>query len=115
MDKSRLSESDLCDKFIRPALERADWDGMTQIYREYPLRAGRVVVRGRQARRDASTVLRADFVLFHKANIPLAVHASQHDKTRFEFPMPSARPGIRWTGWCARPWRNRRLRSHCDG
>ncbi|RZS53294.1 EcoAI/FtnUII family type I restriction enzme subunit R [Sphaerotilus mobilis] len=73
MNKIHLSESDICDKFIRPAMERAGWDGMAQIYREYPLRAGRVVVRGRKARRDASTVLRADYALFHKPNIPLAV------------------------------------------
>ena len=73
MNKKGLSESDICDKFIRPAMEAAGWDGMAQIYREYPLRAGRVVVRGRQARRDASTVLRADYALFHKTNIPIAV------------------------------------------
>jgi type I restriction enzyme, R subunit len=73
MDKKALSESDICDKFIRPAMEAAGWDGMVQIYREYPLRAGRVVVRGKQARRDASTVLRADYALFYKTNIPLAV------------------------------------------
>ena len=72
-NKSRLSESDICDKFVRPAIERAGWNGMDQIYREYPLRAGRVVVRGRKARRDASTVLRADYALFFKTNIPLAV------------------------------------------
>ncbi|WP_270175231.1 EcoAI/FtnUII family type I restriction enzme subunit R [Diaphorobacter sp. ED-3] len=73
MDKTKLSESDICEKFIRPAMEQAGWDGMDQIYREYPLRAGRVVVRGRQAQRDKSTVLRADYALFFKANIPLAV------------------------------------------
>lgn len=73
MNKKALSESDICDKFIRPAIEAAGWDGMSQIYREYPLRAGRVVVRGRRARRDASTVLRADYALFWKTNIPLAV------------------------------------------
>lgn len=73
MNKKTLSESDICDKFIRPAMESAGWDGMSQIYREYPLRAGRVVVRGRKARRDASTVLRADYALFFKTNIPLAV------------------------------------------
>jgi type I restriction enzyme R subunit len=73
MQKNELSESDICDKFIRPAIEAAGWDGMSQIYREYPLRAGRVVVRGRQARRDRSTVLRADYALFYKTNIPLAV------------------------------------------
>ncbi|MBK7510351.1 MAG: hypothetical protein IPI16_20640 [Comamonadaceae bacterium] len=41
--------------------------------------AGRVVVRGKKAQRDPATVLRADFALFHKANIPLAVvEARQH-------------------------------------
>ena len=73
MNKKTLSESDICDKFIRPAMEQGGWDGMAQIYREFPLRAGRVVVRGRRARRDTSTVLRADYVLFFKPNIPLAV------------------------------------------
>ena len=73
MNKKTLSESDICDKFIRPAMERAGWNGMDQIYSQYPLRAGRMVVRGRQARRDATTVLRADYALFHKVNIPLAV------------------------------------------
>lgn len=53
-------------------MEAAGWDGMTQIYREYSLRAGRVVVRGHQAKREASTVLRADHALFYKPNIPLA-------------------------------------------
>ncbi len=73
MNKKILSESDICDKFIRPAMERAGWSGMEQIYREYPLRAGRMIVRGRQARRDFTTVLRADYALFYKINIPLAV------------------------------------------
>jgi type I restriction enzyme, R subunit len=73
MNKKALSESDICDKFIRPAMEQAGWDGMVQLFREFPLRAGRVVVRGRRAKRDSSTVLRADFALFFKPNIPLAV------------------------------------------
>ena len=46
MDKKVLSESDLCDKVIHPAMERAGWHGLDQIYREFPLRAGRVAVRG---------------------------------------------------------------------
>ena len=73
MDKKNLSESDICDKFIRPAMVQAGWSGQDQIFREYPLRAGRVVVRGSKAYRDKSTVLRADYALFYKANIPLAV------------------------------------------
>lgn len=73
VDKKKLSESDICDKFIRPAMEKAGWHGMDQIYREFPLRAGRVVVRGNKAQRDKSTVLFADYVLCLKPNIPLAV------------------------------------------
>jgi type I restriction enzyme R subunit len=73
VNKKDLSESDICDKFIRPAMEAAGWNGMDQIYREFPLRAGRVVVRGQKSYRDKNTVLRADYALFHKLNIPLAV------------------------------------------
>ena len=73
MNKKALSESDICDKFIRPAMETAGWNGMDQIYREFPLRAGRVVVRGQKSFRDKTTVVRADCALFHKPNIPLAV------------------------------------------
>ncbi len=80
MDKTHLSESDICDKYIRPAMERAGWNGLDQIFREYPLRAGRVVVRGSKAYRDKSTVLRADYALFYKANIPLAVVEAKDNK-----------------------------------
>ena len=73
MDKSKLSETDICEKFISPALVQAGWDVIEQILREYPLRPGRMVVRGTRARRDKKSVLRADYVLFWKANIPLAV------------------------------------------
>ena len=43
MDKKNLSESDISDKFIRPAIVRAGWHTLDQIYAQYPLRAGRVV------------------------------------------------------------------------
>src|SRR6218665_373719 len=76
---SNLRKNDICDKLIRPAMEKAGWSSMDQIYRAYPLRPGRVMVWGNEARRDSSTKLRADFVLFYKANTPLAVvQASQH-------------------------------------
>lgn len=80
MDKTNLSESDICDKFIRPAMVDAGWTGLDQIFREYPLRAGRVVVRGSKSYRDKSTVLRADYALFYKANIPLAVVEAKDNK-----------------------------------
>ncbi|MEP6825881.1 MAG: restriction endonuclease, partial [Ramlibacter sp.] len=73
MAEAKLSETDICDKFITPALRQAGWDLHEQIFREYTLRPGRVVVRGRFSSRDKRSVLRADYVLCHKANIPLAV------------------------------------------
>jgi type I restriction enzyme R subunit len=73
MDKSALSESDISDKFVRPAMVQAGWHTLDQIYAQFPLRAGRVVVRGTKAHRDKATVLKADFALFLKSNIPLAV------------------------------------------
>jgi len=81
MNKKSLSESDISDKYVRPAMLAAGWHALEQIYAQYPLRAGRVVVRGKTARRDASTVLRADYALFFKVNIPLAaveVKDNQH-------------------------------------
>jgi len=73
VDKKKLSEADICEKFITPAIQQAGWDTIEQIYREYTLRPGRVVVRGNHASRDKKSVLRADYVLFYKTNIPLVV------------------------------------------
>jgi type I restriction enzyme R subunit len=58
MNNNNLSESDISDKFIRPAIVQAGWNTLDQIYAQYPLRAGRVVVRGKTAKRDKATVLR---------------------------------------------------------
>ncbi len=73
MNKNNLSESDSSDKYIRPAMVQAGWHTLDQIYAQFPLRAGRVVVRGNKSHRDESTVLKADFALFLKTNIPLAM------------------------------------------
>ncbi|MFN2111352.1 MAG: type I restriction endonuclease, partial [Anaerolineae bacterium] len=67
---SKLSEQDICLRFITPAIEKAGWD-RTQIRRELTLTAGRVIVRGRMTVRGEQK--RADYVLFHKPGLPLAV------------------------------------------
>jgi type I restriction enzyme R subunit len=72
LNKKNLTESDISDKYVRPAIVRAGWNEFDQIYAQYPLRAGRVSVRGKKSHRDESTVLRADYALFYKANIPIA-------------------------------------------
>jgi type I restriction enzyme R subunit len=68
-----LSERDICTKFILPALEQAGWNRQSQLFEEYPLRVGRVTVRGNKGKRDLSTTRRADYALFYKPGIPLAV------------------------------------------
>ena len=37
------TERDVEDKLVRPAVLRAGWDGDTQVFGQFPLRAGRVV------------------------------------------------------------------------
>ena len=71
MNKEQLSERDICTKFITPALERAGWDIATQIREEFPLTKGRVIVRGQLHTRAKHK--RADYVMFYKPNMPIAV------------------------------------------
>ena len=71
MDKKSLSERDICTKFITPALSKAGWDVDSQIREEVNLTKGRVMVRGRIAIRDKNK--RADYVLYFKPNLPVAV------------------------------------------
>ena len=71
MNNKKLSERDICTKFITPALEQAGWDITTQIREEFPLTKGRVIVRGKLHTRAQHK--RADYVLFYKPNIPIAV------------------------------------------
>lgn len=70
-DKRALSEAEICQNFITPALEQAGWEKLTQIRREYTFTAGRVIVRGKLAVRGKKK--RADYLLFYQTNLPLAV------------------------------------------
>jgi len=71
MNKKTLSERDICTKYITPAIESAGWDRMEQIREEVSFTAGRVIVRGRLVARGKAK--RADYILYYKPNIPLAV------------------------------------------
>jgi type I restriction enzyme R subunit len=70
-DKKSLTERDICTKFINPAIEKAGWDIQTQVREEVYLTAGKVIVRGKLVSRGKSK--RADYVLYRKPNLPLAV------------------------------------------
>ena len=47
MSKKTLSESDICAKYITPAVIQAGWDEALQIRREVFFTKGRIIVRGK--------------------------------------------------------------------
>ncbi|MCY4555176.1 MAG: DEAD/DEAH box helicase family protein [Chloroflexi bacterium] len=71
MDKRSLSERDICTKFITPALRKAGWDEMLQIREEVSFTKGRIIVRGKLVTRGKTK--RADYILYYKPNIPVAI------------------------------------------
>lgn len=71
MDKRGLSERDICTKYITPALRNAGWDEMLQIREEVSFTKGRIIVRGKLVTRGQAK--RADYILYYKPNIPLAL------------------------------------------
>ena len=71
MNKKTLSERDICTKFITPALEHAGWDKISQILEEVTFTDGKIYVRGRFSARGARK--RADYILYYKPNIPIAI------------------------------------------
>jgi len=71
IDKKTLSERDICTKFITPAVEKAGWDRLTQLLEEVTFTDGKIYVRGKLTARGAKK--RADYVLYYKPNIPIAI------------------------------------------
>ena len=71
MNKKTLSERDICTKFITPALEKAGWDKQLQILEEVSFTDGKIYVRGKITARG--TRKRADYILYYKPNIPIAI------------------------------------------
>src|SRR5690625_1624179 len=70
MSKLHLSEEDIKARYITPAVTEAGWD-LEKIRFEYAFTAGRIIVRGKMTARGKRK--RADYVLFYKSNLPLAV------------------------------------------
>ena len=74
MNKKSLTEADIRTKYITPALVGPNgdkWDVMTQVREEVYFTNGRVIVRGKTVKRGESK--KADYLLFYKPNLPLAV------------------------------------------
>lgn len=71
MDKKTLTERDICTKYITPSIEKAGWDLLSQVREEVGFTEGRIYVRGKLHTRGAQK--RADYILYFKPNIPIAV------------------------------------------
>ena len=71
VNKQDLSERDICSKFIGPAVYLAGWDPMLQIREEVSFTNGRIIVRGKLVTRGKAK--RADYILYYRPNIPIAI------------------------------------------
>lgn len=84
MDRAQYSERDICTKFIIPAIQQAGWL-QHQFREEVSLTDGRVMVRGKLAIRIKNPEVkggpkRADFVLYARPNVPIAVIEAKQAK-----------------------------------
>lgn len=83
MDKSEkqaLSESDVCDLFITPAIVDAGWDQLRQVRREVTLTPGPVIVRGNLSSRNKKKRKFADYVLSWQPGLPVAIVEAKDNK-----------------------------------
>jgi hypothetical protein len=74
MNKKALTEADIRTKFVTPAIlgeNGSKWDVMTQVREEIYFTKGRVIVRGKTVRRGEAK--KADYLLFYRPNLPIAV------------------------------------------
>jgi len=72
-EKKKLSEIDICNLFITPAIKDAGWDQLRQIRREVTLTPGPVIVRGNMSSRNKKKKKFADYVLSWEPGVPIAV------------------------------------------
>lgn len=70
-NKKDLSEEDIKMKYITPALVQSNWSVKNDMRAEYYFTDGRIDVRGNKVHRRKGK--KADYLLFYKANLPIAV------------------------------------------
>ncbi|CAM3884638.1 DEAD/DEAH box helicase family protein [Flavobacterium jumunjinense] len=78
INKKTLSERDICSKYINPSLEKAGWDMKRQVREEVSFTDGRIIVQGKLYTRGQSK--RADYILYYKSNIPIAIIEAKDNK-----------------------------------
>ena len=78
MNKKQLTEADVRTKFILPAIEKSKWDKNKQIREEVYFTDGRIYVYGSTTKRGIPK--KADYILYYKNNIPIAVVEAKDNK-----------------------------------
>ncbi len=78
LDKKSLSECDICTKSITPAIVKAGWNSQTQFLEEVSFTDGKIYVRGKLHSRGKAK--RADYILYYKPNIPIAIVEAKDNK-----------------------------------
>lgn len=78
MNKKDLSERDICTKFINPAIVKAGWDMKKQVREEKSFTDGRIIVQGKLHTRGRRK--RADYILYYKSDIPIAIIEAKDNK-----------------------------------
>lgn len=79
-EKKQLSESDICDLFITPAIRDSGWNPIQHIRREVTLTPGPVIVRGNMSSRNKKKKKFADYVLSWEQGVPVAVVEAKDNK-----------------------------------
>lgn len=70
-NKKALSEQDIRSQFITPAITGAGWDLQSQVREEVSFTVGQVIVKGKTVKRGKPK--RADYILYYRPNLPIAV------------------------------------------
>ena len=76
--KKVLSEQDIRSQYILPAIIKAGWDLRKQVREEVFFTDGRIQVKGDLTARGKRK--KADYILYHKLNIPIAVIEAKNNK-----------------------------------
>ena len=77
-NKKSLTERDICTQYITPAIQAAGWNIRNQVREEVSFTDGRVIVQGKFHTRGKRK--RADYILYFKPDIPIAIIEAKDNK-----------------------------------
>lgn len=76
--KKQMTEEDIKNKFITPSITKSGWDIQSNVFFEHNFTDGRIIVRGNLTTRAKRK--RADYLLMHKKNFPIAIIEAKDNK-----------------------------------